>query len=127
MSPGALKWAEVPGNHVVLKIGDGIFALYAHLRDGSIEVHEGQKVKRGQAIARIGNSGNSSAPHLHFHMMNGPDPNLAEGIPFVFASFDLLLEGYRFKPEQLPFPERGTQLTKSLPRKGWVIRFHTEK
>lgn len=122
-APGPLAWGEVPGNHVVIRLGNGVFALYAHLRQGSIEVREGQKVTRGQRIARIGNSGNTSAPHLHFHMMDGPAPNLAEGVPFVFSSFDLLVEGYRFSPDQLPFPEEGARRTRSLPRRGWVVRF----
>jgi hypothetical protein len=54
------------GNYLVLDLGHGRFALYAHLQPGSLKVKLGDKVKAGQVLARLGNSGNSDAPHLHF-------------------------------------------------------------
>ena len=79
---------DAPGNHVIVDIGGGRYAIYAHLVPGSIEVEEGEHVRRGQQIARLGNSGNTSAPHLHFHVMDAPlllgaDHNL----PYVIDSF----------------------------------------
>ncbi|WP_434091176.1 M23 family metallopeptidase [Streptomyces flaveus] len=70
------------GNHVVLDLGNGTYAAYAHLKRGSLTVREGDRVSAGQQIARCGNSGNSSEPHLHFQLMDSPDPDTARGIPF---------------------------------------------
>jgi murein DD-endopeptidase MepM/ murein hydrolase activator NlpD len=72
----------LPGNHIILDLGNGIFAAYAHLIPGSIRVKAGQRVKVGQVIARLGNTGNSSEPHLHFQIMNAPDFIMSEGLPF---------------------------------------------
>jgi hypothetical protein len=73
---------RIVGNHVVLDLGDGTYALYAHLRRGSLAVAEGDRVRAGQRLADCGNSGNSSEPHLHFQLMDGPDPDTARGLPF---------------------------------------------
>ncbi len=80
----------VAGNTVVVDIGDGRFAVYAHLRPGSISVEEGASVQAGQEIGRIGNSGHSLAPHLHFHVEDRPDPLKGEGRPFALSSFELI-------------------------------------
>ena len=61
------------GNHVVLDLGDGRFVLLAHLRSGSVTVAEGDRVRAGQPIAAVGNSGNSTEPHLHLQVQTGPD------------------------------------------------------
>ncbi|MFI6936890.1 M23 family metallopeptidase [Streptomyces sp. NPDC050287] len=73
---------RIVGNHVVLDLGDGTYALYAHLRRGSLTVAEGDRVRAGRRIADCGNSGNSTEPHLHFQLMDGPDPDTARGLPF---------------------------------------------
>ncbi|MFE9245617.1 peptidoglycan DD-metalloendopeptidase family protein [Nocardiopsis sp. NPDC006938] len=73
---------RVVGNHVVLDLGDGVYAAYAHLRKGSAEVRVGDRVTTGQPIGRCGNSGNSSEPHLHFQLMDHPNPGRAAGVPF---------------------------------------------
>lgn len=75
---------RIVGNHVVLDLGDGTYALYAHLRRGSLTVREGDRVTAGQPLARCGNSGNSTEPHLHFQLMDGPDPDSARGVPFTW-------------------------------------------
>jgi hypothetical protein len=75
------------GNYVVVAIGRGRYAFYAHLMTGSIRVHRGQKVKTGQVLGRLGNTGNTDGPHLHFHVMNSPSPLQSSGLPFVFRSF----------------------------------------
>ncbi len=61
----------VGGNHVVIDIGGGHYAFYAHVKPGSLRVKLGDKVKRGQVIALVGNTGNSTEPHLHFHISDG--------------------------------------------------------
>ncbi|MCB1704518.1 MAG: M23 family metallopeptidase [Halioglobus sp.] len=77
----------VDGNHVILDIGGGVYVFYAHLRRGSIRVKEGDTVQMGEVIAELGNSGNTSAPHLHLHFMDSPSALAADGIPFQFLGF----------------------------------------
>ena len=74
----------VLGNHVVLDVGDGTYAVLAHLRRGSVRVRKGQRVQAGDLLGEVGNSGNSSEPHLHFHLMDGPRHIIAAGVPFAF-------------------------------------------
>ncbi|WP_329020942.1 M23 family metallopeptidase [Streptomyces sp. NBC_00690] len=74
--------SRIIGNRVVLDLGDGTYALYAHVQRGSISVREGERVHAGQEIARCGNSGNSTEPHVHFQLMDDPDPDIARGVPF---------------------------------------------
>jgi murein DD-endopeptidase MepM/ murein hydrolase activator NlpD len=76
------------GNYVVVDIGRGRYAFYAHLQPGSLEVKVGDKVKTGQQLGKLGNTGNTDAAHLHFHVMDGPSPLLSNGLPFVFTSFE---------------------------------------
>jgi murein DD-endopeptidase MepM/ murein hydrolase activator NlpD len=73
----------IGGNHVVLDLGDGQFAFYAHLQPGSLRVKVGDRVKRGQVLGLLGNSGNSTEPHLHFHISNGVSPLGSEGLPYA--------------------------------------------
>jgi hypothetical protein len=81
--------ATAVGNHVVLALDDGRFALYAHLQTGSVRVHPGDRVRRGDVLGRVGNTGNSTEPHLHFHVMDRPSPLLSDGLPYTFDRFDL--------------------------------------
>ena len=77
----------IAGNFVILDIGDA-YVLYGHLQPGSLVVEPGQKVRRGEVLGRLGNSGNSDAPHLHLHLADKAAPLAAEGLPFVFERFD---------------------------------------
>ena len=78
------------GNHVILSLRNGHYAFYAHLQPGSIRVKPGDRVRRGQVLGLLGNSGNSDAPHLHFHISNGNSWVASEGVPFLFDSFQVL-------------------------------------
>ena len=80
----------VGGNHVILDIGDGRYAFYAHVRPGSLRVKAGDRVTRGAALAKLGNSGNSTEPHLHFHLSDFNSPLGAEGIPYVHESLEIV-------------------------------------
>jgi murein DD-endopeptidase MepM/ murein hydrolase activator NlpD len=80
----------VGGNHVIIDIGNGHYAFYAHLKPGSIRVRVGDQVKRGQVIGLVGNSGNSTEPHLHFHISDANSPLGSEGIPYAYDSFELV-------------------------------------
>lgn len=75
------------GNHVVVDMGKGRYAFYAHLKTGSVRVNKGQKVKTGQILGLLGNTGNSDSPHLHFHVMDSPSPLQSNGLPYTFKSF----------------------------------------
>ncbi|RZT24396.1 peptidase M23-like protein [Mycobacterium sp. BK558] len=88
-APTGLALDQYPGNHVVQDLGNGNYALYAHLQTGSIAVKPGDRLSAGQVLARLGNTGNTDAPHLHFHVMSTPDPLRSDGLPFVFSAFDL--------------------------------------
>ena len=78
----------VDGNYVILDIA-GVYVFYAHLQPGSFKVKPATLVRRGQVLARLGNSGQSDAPHLHLHVVDAPSPLAAEGLPLVFETFDL--------------------------------------
>lgn len=88
-SPTGLPLEQYGGNHVVQDIGGGNYAFYAHLQTGSVKVKPGDRLSTGQVIANLGNSGNTDAPHLHFHVMSTPDPLRSNGLPFVFKDFSL--------------------------------------
>ncbi len=75
------------GNFVVLDIGGGHYAFYCHCIPGSIKVNAGDTVYEGDEIARLGNSGNSTGPHLHFQITDGPDVFLSHGVPFVLKEY----------------------------------------
>ncbi|MFH9735506.1 M23 family metallopeptidase [Streptomyces sp. NPDC017260] len=88
---------RIVGNHVVLDLGDGTYAMYAHVRRGSFAVREGDRVHAGQLLARCGNSGNSSEPHVHFQLMDGPDPDTARGVPFTWHGIGVPRNGEVFE------------------------------
>jgi murein DD-endopeptidase MepM/ murein hydrolase activator NlpD len=97
---GGAAW--ITGNHVVLDLGDGVYAMYAHLRRGSLTVRPGDRVRAGQQIARCGNSGNSTEPHVHFQLMDGPDPDSARGIPFSWQGIGVPANGETFTAAETP-------------------------
>ena len=75
------------GNYVIIEGREG-FAFLAHATTGSISVCEGEQVCAGQPIARVGDTGNSTAPHLHYHLMDGPDLWTAKGLPSCFIAYE---------------------------------------
>jgi hypothetical protein len=129
--PGSSFTTETTlGNNVGLKLRDGRYALYAHLKRGSIRVRPGQRVRRGQMLGRVGNSGQTGGPHLHFQLNDGPSPVASDSPPFVFRNFtltgmvtnvDQFLTGtanadiHRLSP---PSPRHG-----QLPLHATVVRF----
>ncbi|WP_370647176.1 M23 family metallopeptidase [Mycobacterium sp. IDR2000157661] len=88
-NPTGLPLDQYAGNHVVQSLGDGNYALYAHIKTGTAKVNPGDRLTAGQVIGTVGNTGNSGAPHLHFHVMSTPDPLRSDGLPFVFNEFRL--------------------------------------
>jgi murein DD-endopeptidase len=81
---------NIVGNYLIVDLGKGCFALYAHLQPHSFRIKLGDNVKAGEVLALLGNSGNSDAPHLHFQLMNANSPLAAEGIPYELEAFTQL-------------------------------------
>jgi murein DD-endopeptidase len=114
------------GNHIVLALNGGSYAFYGHLKPGSIRVRQGERVRKGQVIAQIGNSGNATGPHLHFQMMDGADMTTAEGVPYIFDRFTI--EGIESLAEFQSLewhPSAGftrRQIRNEMPGNGAVLR-----
>jgi murein DD-endopeptidase MepM/ murein hydrolase activator NlpD len=83
---------QVAGNHVIVR-GRDAFATYAHLAEGSVAVGQGQQVREGDLIGRVGHTGNSTAPHLHFQLSDRADAAAAQGIPCSFREYQVLRDG----------------------------------
>lgn len=124
--PPFTGWENVAGNRVVQDLGDGRYALYAHMQPGSVRVRVGQRVERGQVLGLVGNSGISSGPHLHFHVMDGPGGPSgldANGLPYVFDRFDHLGRiADLTAPVLTPAPPPPERLNR-FPRSGDVLAF----
>jgi hypothetical protein len=88
-----LDTARPAGNHVIVATA-GTYALYAHLAPGSVVVTRGQQVRAGEVLGRVGHTGNSTAPHLHFQLMDSADPLRARGIPCAFAAYLVERDGH---------------------------------
>jgi len=80
---------SITGNYVMIDHGKNEYSLYAHLQPGSVRVHVGDQVKAGAVIGKLGSSGNSTEPHLHFHVCDKPDPLMCAGIPVNFSNITI--------------------------------------
>jgi murein DD-endopeptidase MepM/ murein hydrolase activator NlpD len=89
-SPARLR--SLLGNYVIMRGGD-VFAAFAHLAPGSVAVSSGQAVRNGDVLGRVGHTGNSTAPHLHFQLMDSPDPLHARGVPCAFRAYEIMRNG----------------------------------
>lgn len=92
---GSLRIDEYGGNYVVQRFtqnGQDYYAYYAHLKPGtaSAAVRVGQRITAGDQVGELGNSGNTDGPHLHFHVMDGPNPLASSGVPYVFDSMTMV-------------------------------------
>ena len=87
--PPDLAIGDADGNNLVLDIGDGFYVNYAHMQPGSVRFAPGDRVRRGEVIGKVGNTGNSVAPHLHVHVMNGPEFLGSQGVPSVTEEFTI--------------------------------------
>jgi hypothetical protein len=87
--PTVQQPGEGAGNHVIVQIEPGIWAFYAHLQSGSVAVETGDRIVTGQPLGRLGNSGNSIGPHLHFGLIDELNPLTANSVPMVFDTYEL--------------------------------------
>jgi peptidase M23-like protein len=116
------------GNFVVLDIGSGRYAFYEHLKPGSIKVRAGDHVATGQVIASLGYTGDSTGPHLHFHVADGPSPLAAEGLPYVIRDFEVLggygtIAAFAAGRPWKPSPKDPDRRSMQFPLANGVIRF----
>lgn len=96
---GSSDPAHPVGNGVIIDHGQGEFSLLAHFQPGSLKVKKGDKVRARQAIARCGNSGNTSEPHVHYHLQNGATLENVDGLPAFFV--DLIVDGKEVERAEL--------------------------
>jgi murein DD-endopeptidase len=126
-TPGAKSLAvpitleTVGGNHVIMEIGNGLFAFYAHMQPGSLRVKVGEKVTRGQVLGLVGNTGNSSEPHLHFQICNANSELGSEGLPYAFASFEV--QGKAGADQLFLFPGGPLKHAMEIPTEDEIVRF----
>ncbi|HEU4565441.1 MAG TPA: M23 family metallopeptidase [Gemmatimonadaceae bacterium] len=117
---------DAAGNYIVLDLGRGRYAFYEHLRPG-LRVQAGDRVRRGQVIAAVGFTGQTTVPHLHFHVADAPEPLAAEGRPYAFDGYEVLGRytsiGHVFRGEPWPRPRPAHRETSSLPESNTVVRF----
>jgi murein DD-endopeptidase MepM/ murein hydrolase activator NlpD len=77
----------VSGNTIILDLGGGQYANYHHLQPGSLRVKAGDRVRRGQVLARVGDSGDAREPHLHFEVTITPKQGMVEGVPYLINRY----------------------------------------
>ena len=111
-NPQKHGWQPALGNYIIMECAENVFAFFAHLQNGSVAVTLGEEVKKGQVLGKVGHSGNSTAPHLHFHLMDNADLLKAKGIPCVFEKYEVL-QG-----------EQWETITNGVPSDKDVIRFN---
>lgn len=111
----------VGGNHVIMEIAPDVFAFYAHMQPGSVRVKVGDKVRRGQVLGLLGNTGNSTEPHLHFHLSNASSELASEGLPYAFVSYELEGKGDTWKPSDSHNAPVKQEM--EIPTEDEIIRF----
>jgi murein DD-endopeptidase MepM/ murein hydrolase activator NlpD len=116
------------GNFIVLDLGSGRYAFYEHLKPGSLRVRVGDHVTIGQVIASLGYTGDSTGPHLHFHVAGGPSPLAAEGMPYVIRDFEVLgdygtIEAFAAGRPWKPSHKQPDRRSMQFPLANAVIRF----
>lgn len=114
---GWVDWStrDIRGNYVVIRHGERLYSLLAHLKQGSCLVKVGDEVDRGQALGRCGNSGHAFEPHLHFQLQDHPDFHLAVGLPVRFAGFVRSGTGQATEAVAAGYVRKGQQLRPARP------------
>ncbi len=77
---------DLRGNYIIIDHGQNEFSCTAHIKKGSITVKAGDSVKQGDVIAKVGNSGNTSQPHIHFQLQSGKGFFTSYGLPIAFSN-----------------------------------------
>ena len=129
--PVALTKQTAAGNHVVIDMGNGLSYVFGHMQPGSVCVKVGDRVSPGQPLGLVGNSGNTTAPHLHMHVMSGHDLFQGHGVPYGFTDYtisarfptldDVLPDDAGPAVNEISFPPR--RVEKAYPLELSVIEF----
>lgn len=110
----------IGGNHVIMDIGNGRYAVFAHMQTGSVRVKLGDHVRSGQLLGFVGNSGNSTEPHLHFHICDANSVLSCEGLPYALPSFEV--QGrWKLDPKEAPIKRE-----MEIPVQSEIVRFPAE-
>ncbi|HEY4777118.1 MAG TPA: M23 family metallopeptidase [Candidatus Acidoferrales bacterium] len=126
-TPGAKSLAipitleTIGGNHVITDMGNGLYAFYAHMQPGTLRVKVGDKVHRGQVLGLLGNTGNSSEPHLHFDICNASSMLACQGFPYAFASFEVVGKGEGWKSSDSH--EAAVKHEMEIPTEDEIVQF----
>lgn len=133
VAPTGLKVSEIAGNHVLVDLGDRRYAMYAHLAPHSLTVRVGDHVKAGDKLGLLGNSGNTTGPHLHFQISDRPSTLDVTSLPFVFNSMMLEgrtsldlddIENYSIRGTALPIDRKAAKrLSGAMPLSRDVVGF----
>ena len=117
--------SDYGGNNVMVEIAPNVFAWYAHLRQGGIAVKVGDAVKAGAPIAKLGNTGPSTGPHLHLGLLDKPDPIAGRSLPLVFDSFTLVgaVDFDASKEDKLVILPDSRQVRSAYPLYGGILNF----
>ena len=115
--------ADFSGNSVIERIGRGVYATYAHMQTGSVRVKVGQRLRTGEVIGLLGNSGNTTAPHLHFGIVDRAD-FFSNSLPLAFRSFTVQgMAAFGPKPGTVKIIGKPRRVTQAEPLIGTVNNF----
>ncbi len=115
---------DYAGNSVVQRIAPGRYAVYVHLQTGSVRVKVGQRLRTGEVVGLLGNTGNSTGPHLHFGIQDGPDILTSNSLPFEIRSFTVQATARRGrKPGRVVLTGKPRRATSAQPLIGSVYEF----
>ena len=117
--PSPVTLDNIGGNYVTLRIAPDRYVTYAHLQTGSISVRVGQRVKRGTVLARLGNTGQATGPHLHLQVTDRNSLLQSEGVPYDFKAFTDLGPGSAYEADK----HASTPRTNTLGGKDEVVAF----
>ncbi len=121
--PQLVTLDNIAGNYVIFRIAPNRYVTYAHLQNGSIKVRLHDRVRRGDMLARLGNTGNTTGAHLHFQVTDANSVLQSEGVPFIFEKFTYLGPGSDYELDKHP----SIPWTQSIPGNEAVIEFTSEK
>ena len=126
----AFTQKTIMGNYVILRLDTGQYAAFMHIKTGSVRVRPGQRVRVGQVLGLVGNTGQSGGAHLHFQLSDGPDGLASDGVPFRFRAFTLMggvtnIEQFLTgaAPADLRALPAASARQGQMPLQGTVVRF----